>query len=341
MTIVAAADGSALGNPGPAGWAWYVDDDCWRAGGWPHGTNNMGELMAVLDLFRSTADRPDEDLRILCDSQYVINCVTKWMPGWKRKGWRKADGKPVLNVDLLKEIDKEIVGRKYSFEWVKGHAGHPLNEAADDRARAAATAYQAGVPAKQGPGFVGTTSAEAEAEEAPNTVEAVALDEIPLGGADQSSVEAELDLFSFIEVEETAQQDKADPAYANSTDQGFEQVVDLERELLDPLVRADSLRLGELLHKDFSEIGSSGQLWTRAQIIERLVDSPSKATQLQVISVAKTDSESVLLCYRSFSGESGTGSNGAGASALRSSLWVQVDGRWQLRFHQGTREHLG
>ena len=75
MTIVAAADGSALGNPGPAGWAWYVDENCWRAGGWPHGTNNMGELMAVLDLFKSTAHRSEERLHILCDSQYVINSV--------------------------------------------------------------------------------------------------------------------------------------------------------------------------------------------------------------------------------------------------------------------------
>ena len=153
MTITAAADGSALGNPGPAGWAWYVNDDCWRAGGWPHGTNNMGELMAVLDLFRSTAHLPGEDLHILCDSQYVINSVTKWMPGWKRKGWRKSDGKPVMNVELLKEIDQALVGRKYTFEWVRGHAGHDLNEAADDRARAAATAYQQGVAVRQGPGF--------------------------------------------------------------------------------------------------------------------------------------------------------------------------------------------
>ncbi|MGA8789428.1 MAG: ribonuclease HI family protein [Paenarthrobacter sp.] len=155
MTIIAAADGSALGNPGPAGWAWYVDDSCWRAGGWPHGTNNQGELMAVLDLFRSTAHVPEEDLLILCDSQYVINCISKWMPGWKRKGWRKADGKPVLNVDLLKDIDQAIVGRKYKFEWVKGHAGHDLNEAADERARAAATAYQQGVAHRSGPGFPG------------------------------------------------------------------------------------------------------------------------------------------------------------------------------------------
>ncbi|HEY9424709.1 MAG TPA: RNase H family protein, partial [Microterricola sp.] len=82
MTIIASADGSALGNPGPAGWAWYVDDDCWAAGGWPHATNNQGELTAVLELFRATAHL-DDDLHVLCDSQYVINSVTKWMPGWK------------------------------------------------------------------------------------------------------------------------------------------------------------------------------------------------------------------------------------------------------------------
>jgi ribonuclease HI len=111
--------------------------------------------MAVLDLLRATAHLPGEDLHILCDSQYVINSITKWMPGWKRKGWRKADGKPVLNVDLLKELDRELAGRKYRFEWVKGHAGHDLNEAADERARAAATAYQQGVAARSGPGFPG------------------------------------------------------------------------------------------------------------------------------------------------------------------------------------------
>ncbi|HET8591011.1 MAG TPA: hypothetical protein VFM01_15345, partial [Nakamurella sp.] len=61
MTLIAAADGSALGNPGPAGWAWYIDDDRWAAGGWPHGTNNMGELTAVLDLLRQTAHL-DQDL---------------------------------------------------------------------------------------------------------------------------------------------------------------------------------------------------------------------------------------------------------------------------------------
>ncbi|WP_394770957.1 RNase H family protein [Lacisediminihabitans sp.] len=151
--IRAAADGSALGNPGPAGWAWYVDDGCWAAGGWKHATNNQAELMAVLQLFRATAHL-DDDLLVLCDSQYVINCVTKWMPGWKKKGWRKADGKPVMNVELLKEIDEALVGRRYLFEWVKGHDNHPLNEAADARARAVSEAFQRGRSIPSGPGWV-------------------------------------------------------------------------------------------------------------------------------------------------------------------------------------------
>jgi ribonuclease HI len=152
VTITAAADGSALGNPGPAGWAWYIDDDRWAAGGWKHGTNNMGELKAVLELFRAT-EHTGEDLLVLCDSQYVINSITKWMPGWKKKGWRKADGQPVMNRDLLEELDDAITGRKYRFEWVKGHVGHVLNEAADVRARAAAEAYSRGRTVPTGPGF--------------------------------------------------------------------------------------------------------------------------------------------------------------------------------------------
>ncbi|MEY8564964.1 ribonuclease HI family protein [Corynebacteriaceae bacterium 7-707] len=160
MTITAAADGSALGNPGPAGWAWYIDDDNWRAGGWPRGTNNMGELKAVLDLLESTAADPataDEHLLVLCDSQYVINSVTKWMAGWKRKGWKKRDGKPVQNVELMQAIDAAMQGRDVDFEWVKGHAGHPLNEAADKRANAAATAYSAGRTPETGPGLDGVS----------------------------------------------------------------------------------------------------------------------------------------------------------------------------------------
>lgn len=161
--IVAAADGSSLSNPGPAGWAWYVSDEVWAAGGWEHGTNNMGELMAVLDLLRSTSHL-DEPLKVLCDSQYVINSLTKWLPGWKRKGWRKGDGKPVLNVELMKELDAELAGRDVTFEWVKGHAGHAMNEAADQRARAAATAFQAGRKADGGPGFPEVARPEARTD---------------------------------------------------------------------------------------------------------------------------------------------------------------------------------
>jgi len=107
MTLTAAADGSSLGNPGPAGWAWYVDDDCWAAGGWESSTNNRGELTAVLELLRATeaAGLAGEELLIQCDSQYVINSLTKWRHGWKKRGWRKADGKPVLNADLVKDLD--------------------------------------------------------------------------------------------------------------------------------------------------------------------------------------------------------------------------------------------
>lgn len=155
MTITAAVDGSALHNPGPAGWCWYIDDSCWAAGGWKEGTNNRGELTALAELLRATAHIPDEPLFVLCDSQYVINSVTKWMPGWKRKGWKKRDGKPVLNVDILQDIDQLLVGRNIHLEWVKGHSGHDMNEAADQRARAAATAYQKGTTVPEGPGFAG------------------------------------------------------------------------------------------------------------------------------------------------------------------------------------------
>ncbi|HJG58162.1 MAG TPA: ribonuclease HI [Corynebacterium xerosis] len=170
MTIIAAADGSALGNPGPAGWSWYIDDDTWAAGGWKKSTNNRGELMAVAELLAATAHRADEELRILCDSQYVINSVTKWMPGWKKKGWKKRDGKPVLNVDILSVIDRLMQGRNVRFEWIKGHAGHEMNEAADERARAAATSFQAGEPANEGPGFPGATKSAELMMAAPETV---------------------------------------------------------------------------------------------------------------------------------------------------------------------------
>ena len=183
MTITAAADGSALGNPGPAGWAWYVDDDCWAAGGWKHATNNQGELTAVLELFRATAHLTD-DLVIMCDSQYVINSVTKWMRGWKAKGWRKSDGKPVMNLQLLQELDLALVGRRYRFEWVKGHIGHVLNEAADIRARGAAEAYQRSAAVPSGPGWSrgGVPTPVLPKPEPPASVARPAPAIVPVGG---------------------------------------------------------------------------------------------------------------------------------------------------------------
>ena len=157
MTITAAADGSSLGNPGPAGWAWYVDEDTWDAGGWPKGTNNLGELTAILRLLEATAET-GEELHILADSQYAINVVSKWRLGWKKRGWTKADKKPIKNLELIQEIDRAMEGRRVTFEWVKGHAGHRMNERADDLARACAEAYQAGRTPKPGPGFGGGTS---------------------------------------------------------------------------------------------------------------------------------------------------------------------------------------
>ena len=155
MTITVAVDGSSLGNPGPAGWAWVVDRDCWDAGGWPEGTNNIGELTALLEALEATAAAglSDQGLHVLADSQYAINVASKWRIGWKKRGWTKADKKPIKNLALIQRIDRAMEGRTVTFEWVKGHAGHPLNELADDLARACAQTYQEGGTPAPGPGF--------------------------------------------------------------------------------------------------------------------------------------------------------------------------------------------
>jgi len=297
VTIVAAADGSALGNPGPAGWAWYVDEGCWASGGWPRGTNNMGELMAVLDLLRQTA-HVDDDLLVYCDSTYVINVVTKWMAGWKRKGWRKGDGKPVMNVDIIQAIDVAIKGRRVQFEWVKGHAGHPLNEEADKRAVAASTAFQARRPHDPGPGFPGAAAS--------GPVEAV---------------EAEEDLLSFAE--------PAPVASRGTEDRGgvLLEVVELERALLSDAVRADPDAVAALLDPAWTEFGASGRRWSRAEMLA--VVAPVGDPDLEVLSVETLAPDVVLLLWRSLTDA---------GSSLRSSVWVRSGGRWRQRFHQGTPE---
>jgi len=301
MTITAAADGSALGNPGPAGWAWYVDETAWAAGGWPHGTNNQGELMAVIDLLESTAGEPD-DLRILCDSQYVINAVTKWMPGWKRKGWRKADGSPVQNLDLLKRLDAALVGRSYAFEWVRGHTGHELNEAADIRARAVATSYQNGSPVDTGPGWRASAALSSEA--------GPAVASTPDSGVPDSALPApQPALFDDL---------------AEEPDD--EIVLRQERALLTSRVRNDVAELGVLLHPQFLEVGRTGRIWSR----DDAALSPAgdgEARIAEVVSVDRVCDDAILLVFRT---------EDARGSVLRSSLWVRDGARWRLRFHQGT-----
>ncbi|MBV0893678.1 ribonuclease HI family protein [Microbacterium sp. NC79] len=352
MKIIAAADGSALGNPGPAGWGWYVDDQHWASGGWPHGTNNMGELMAVLDLLQQTAHL-DAPLHILCDSQYVINSVTKWMPGWKRNGWKKKDGKPVLNVDLMKAIDEAIAGRPVTFEWVKGHAGHHLNEKADDLANAAATAYQAGRAPNAGPGFL---------ETAPSTGAAV-LDQrddamptratqplaAPQPSAPEPSAPAadmvpapEFDLFShFDDLDTTAPEapkhapeapkhapeapKHAPAASEHAPTTPIDTVIASERALLDADVRSNPNRVAALLHTQFREIGTSGRLYTRDDVLEHIapLDPP---VELDVISAEQIDANTIMLLWRSVGIK----------PALRSSIWVRTTTGWALRFHQAS-----
>lgn len=296
--ITAAADGSSLGNPGPTGWGWYIDEARWAAGGQRIGTNNIGELSAVVDLLRQT--RGVDELLILCDSQYVINSVTKWMAGWKRKGWRKADGKQVMNRELLEELDRLMAERKADggtvrFEWVKGHAGHPLNEAADRLANGAAAAYQRGAVPDAGPGFGGVTPAAA-----------------PTAPAAEAPASPDLfDGFDFL------------------TDTAVEaEVVRLERSLLSDEVRADPASVAALLHPEWEEIGASGRRWSRDELLAEIAPLPERA-ELEVLATHELGDDALLLVWRSV---------GARGSALRSSLWVRVGGRWRQRFHQGTPE---
>lgn len=267
--IVAAVDGSALSNPGPAGWAWYIDPDNWQAGGWPSGTNNMGELRAVLELLQATTPVAEQPLRILCDSQYVINSLTKWLPGWKRRGWKKADGKPVLNQDLLKQLDAALVGRDVRFEWVKGHAGHAMNEAADERARAAATAFQRGLPPPAGPGFRGGRASQGTIPAAP------------------AEPEPEPDLFSA----------------AEPVDSDLAVVVGLEKELLTDKARNDPARVRQLLHPQFTEFGASGKIWTRNRMLAEIGPLPMRI-RYEPIGAERLADGVILLRWRAVSAHS-------------------------------------
>lgn len=142
------ADGACLGNPGPGGWGNLLrvktssgPQEREGSGSEPDTTNNRMELMAVIQGLESLT-RPCA-VRLVCDSQYVLKGLTEWMPGWKRKGWKKADGHPVMNADLWKRLDEAARPHRIKAEWVKGHAGHPENERVDRLANAAAHSVKA------------------------------------------------------------------------------------------------------------------------------------------------------------------------------------------------------
>ncbi|MDR1476991.1 MAG: ribonuclease HI [Rickettsiales bacterium] len=129
-------DGACSGNPGPGGWgAILVCGSHTREihGGKKPTTNNRMELRAVIEALRLVpADAPVE---ITTDSTYVKDGMTKWLANWKAKGWRGSDKKPVKNQDLWAELDSLAARRDIEWRWVRGHAGHPENERADELAR--------------------------------------------------------------------------------------------------------------------------------------------------------------------------------------------------------------
>ncbi|PCH99452.1 MAG: ribonuclease HI [Alphaproteobacteria bacterium] len=137
MKVEIYTDGACSGNPGPGGWGAilrYGDHEKELNGGAPDTTNNRMEMMAVIESLKALTKTCEIDL--YTDSTYVKDGVTKWMDGWKARGWKTAAKKPVKNKDLWEAIDSEIKRHNVAWHWVKGHDGHPENERADELARA-------------------------------------------------------------------------------------------------------------------------------------------------------------------------------------------------------------
>ena len=140
--LIAYTDGACSGNPGPGGWGVVMQAKDGEAvikqrelcGGLADTTNNQMELMAAITALE-TLERASA-VTIVTDSTYVKNGVTSWIFGWKKNGWKTAAKKPVKNVDFWKRLDQAQARHDVTWEWVKGHAGHPENELADELARA-------------------------------------------------------------------------------------------------------------------------------------------------------------------------------------------------------------
>jgi ribonuclease HI len=134
--VVIYTDGACSGNPGPGGWGAILmfgahERELW--GGEPATTNNRMELMAAIVALEALT-RPCE-VTLFTDSQYVRQGITEWLAGWKARGWRTADKKPVKNEDLWRRLDLARAHHRVQWKWVRGHAGDPLNERADALAR--------------------------------------------------------------------------------------------------------------------------------------------------------------------------------------------------------------
>ena len=135
--VVAYTDGACSGNPGPGGWGVLLlwgDHEKELSGGEAATTNNRMELQAAIEAL--LAVKPGVPVAIHTDSTYVRDGITSWIGKWKRNGWKTAARKPVKNEDLWRRLDELTQARAVSWHWVKGHAGDPGNERADELARA-------------------------------------------------------------------------------------------------------------------------------------------------------------------------------------------------------------
>ena len=134
--ITLVTDGACSGNPGPGGWCVIIkkkDEIKEFFGGELNTTNNKMELTAVIKGFENVDSY--SNVTVKTDSTYVINGITKWLPNWKKKGWRNAAKKPVANKELWVKLETLVSNHKVEWEWVKGHSGDTENERADELAR--------------------------------------------------------------------------------------------------------------------------------------------------------------------------------------------------------------
>ena len=142
FTVTIFCDGACSGNPGAGGWGTIVEHSGVQreySGGARHATNNQMELQALIEGLKEIPKDVSrhEKIKIVTDSEYLSKGVTQWMKGWIKNGWQTAARKPVKNQELWREINLLLLGWEYSFEWVRGHSGHPENERCDELARTA------------------------------------------------------------------------------------------------------------------------------------------------------------------------------------------------------------